>query len=110
MDASYSLAKYFNEIKFEDLPQNVVSEVKKQILDYIGVAIAGACKPGANEIRELYEELGGVEQASVWCVPARSCPSPARLRSMPLLAIVWTSTTCTKKPLCIPASCPFPLL
>lgn len=67
MDASYSLAKYFNEIKFEDLPQNVVSEVKKQILDYIGVAVAGACKPGANEIRELYEELGGVEQASVWC-------------------------------------------
>ena len=67
MDASYALAKYFNEITFDDLPKNVVSEVKKQILDYIGVAVAGACKPGAQEVRELYEELGGLEQASVWC-------------------------------------------
>ena len=66
MDASNVFAKLFLETKYEDLPENVVSEVKKQILDYIGVAVAGAAKPGSEQVRELYESFGGAEQAAVW--------------------------------------------
>lgn len=66
MDASNIFANLFLETKYEDLPENVISEVKKQILDYIGVAVAGASKPGALQVRELYEELGGAPQATVW--------------------------------------------
>ena len=66
MDASNVLARFFLETKYEDLPQRLVEETKKQVLDYIGVSIAGACKPGANEVKELLEEIGGAEQAVVW--------------------------------------------
>ncbi|MCL2337413.1 MAG: MmgE/PrpD family protein [Firmicutes bacterium] len=66
MDASSVLADFFLKTRYEDLPQNLAAEVKKQVLDYIGVAIAGACQPVANEVRELYEEIGGAKQAVVW--------------------------------------------
>ncbi len=65
-DPSVIFSKFFQDTKFEDLPDNVIAEVKKQILDYIGVAIAGASKPGAEQVRLLNEANGGVEQATVW--------------------------------------------
>ncbi len=65
MDASYFFAKNFANTKFEDLPSKVVSETKNQVLDYIGVALAGFMKEGAKEVRELAIEFGGAPQSSI---------------------------------------------
>jgi 2-methylcitrate dehydratase PrpD len=65
-DLAKVFAEFFREATYEDLPQKVIDESKNQLLDYMGVAIAGAAKPGANEVRELYLEFGGAEQATVW--------------------------------------------
>ncbi len=66
MDASNLFAKNFLNVKFEDLPDKVVDETKKQILDYIGVAIGGYGQAGAKEVRELALDWGGKPQATVF--------------------------------------------
>ncbi|MDR2089020.1 MAG: MmgE/PrpD family protein [Clostridiales Family XIII bacterium] len=66
MDASYLFAKNFIETPFSKLPADAVKEAKNQILDFIGVALAGSCKEGANELCELYAEWGGAPQATVF--------------------------------------------
>jgi 2-methylcitrate dehydratase PrpD len=64
-DASYLFAQNFLNTKFEDLPAGVVTETKNQILDFIGVALGGADKSAAREIRLLYNDWGGKPHATV---------------------------------------------
>lgn len=66
MDASNLFVKNFMETRYEDLPEKVVEETKKQVLDLIGVAIGGYGQAGAKEIRELAIEWGGAEQATIF--------------------------------------------
>lgn len=65
MDASYLFAQNFYNVKFEDLPQKVADETKKQLLDFIGVCVGGYGQAGAKETRELALEWGGSAQSTV---------------------------------------------
>lgn len=65
-DLAEVYARFFIDTTYERLPQKVIEATKHQILDYIGVAIAGANIPGAPHVRELYTNFGGAEQALVW--------------------------------------------
>jgi 2-methylcitrate dehydratase PrpD len=58
-------ARQFTSLKYESLPDAVVSAAKKQILDFFGVALAGAMKAGAKEVRELAIDMGGAPQSSI---------------------------------------------
>ena len=66
MDASNLFAKNFLDVKYEDLPSKVVEETKKQVLDFIGVAIGGYGQAGAKEVRELAVDWGGKPQATIF--------------------------------------------
>lgn len=66
LDAASIFAKQFAAFRYEQLPAEVIDAVKKQILDYIGVAMGGACQTGANEIRELTLEMGGAPHSMVF--------------------------------------------
>jgi 2-methylcitrate dehydratase PrpD len=59
-------ANNFLETTYDRLPAEVVKETKNQVLDFLGVAIGGSAKEGANELRELYGEWGGAPQSTVW--------------------------------------------
>ena len=65
MDASQLFAQNFLKVKYEDLPAKLIEETKKQVLDYIGVAIGGYGQAGAKEVRELAVEWGGTAQATI---------------------------------------------
>ncbi len=65
VDASNLFAKNFFDVKYEDLPAKVISETKKQVLDYIGVALGGYGQAGAKEVRELAVEWGGAPQSTI---------------------------------------------
>lgn len=65
-DMAEVFADFFFETSYEDLPSEVALGAKMQILDFIGVAIAGMCVPGAPEVRRLCNEFGGTPQALVW--------------------------------------------
>jgi len=65
MDATYLFAQNFKNIKYEDLPANVVEITKLQILDYFGVALGGTSQAGVKETLELSREWGGAPQSTV---------------------------------------------
>lgn len=65
MDATFLFAKNFANLRYKDLPEEVVEATKKQILDLLGVTLGGFSKPGPKELRELVREWGGKEQSSI---------------------------------------------
>ncbi|MBT2689825.1 MmgE/PrpD family protein [Bacillus sp. ISL-47] len=60
-----TLAEYANKISFEDLPDEVVEFTKLCILDWYGSALAGKDEKPVQSIKELLNEWGGNEQASL---------------------------------------------
>ncbi|MBN2041751.1 MAG: MmgE/PrpD family protein [Spirochaetes bacterium] len=75
MDASNLFARNFLNVKYEDLPQKVVDETKKQVLDLIAVAVGGYGQAGAKEVREMTLEWGGAEQATIF-ISGKKVPAP----------------------------------
>ena len=67
MDATFSLARNVARTRYEDIPGNVVEATKKEILDCLGVALAGSSAAGVGELAELVKEWGGSKQSSVIC-------------------------------------------
>jgi 2-methylcitrate dehydratase PrpD len=65
MTLSKVLAEYVYHTRFEDLPEEVVEFTKLCILDWYGSAVAGKNEKPILAIKELIEELGGYEQASL---------------------------------------------
>ncbi|MFC1933009.1 MmgE/PrpD family protein [Chloroflexota bacterium] len=75
MDASYSFAKHIVKVNYNDIPGEAIEMAKRDILDTLGVAIAGSNKPGGKEIMELVGEWGGKEESTVIMFGQR-VPSP----------------------------------
>ena len=65
MDASQLFVRNFRDVTYADLPAKTVEETKKQILDYIGVALGGYGQAAAKEVRELAVEWGGAPQSTI---------------------------------------------
>jgi len=75
MDAAYSLAKNLVNVKYEDIPREVVEHTRKQILDILGVALGGSSKAGVKELVELVMEWGGKEESTIFCY-GKKVPAP----------------------------------
>ncbi len=67
MDTSYALAQNIVDVRYEDLPAEVIEITKKTILDTIGVLLAATTlgENGAKEIVELVMEGGGKEESTI---------------------------------------------
>ncbi|MBW1961092.1 MAG: MmgE/PrpD family protein [Deltaproteobacteria bacterium] len=63
-------ARFFNRIRFEDLPAPVVMHAKKSILDLIGVAIGGLEMPFPQMVVDYLVSLGGKPEATLLGTPA----------------------------------------
>jgi len=66
MDAIYTLARTIIDTNYEKLPPDVVDMTKKQILDSLGVAVAGSSGVGINELLEIVRDWGGKKESSIW--------------------------------------------
>lgn len=64
--ATRDLARFAAGIRFADLPQPVVEQVKLSILDGLGVCLHGATLPWTQKVRDMVLEDGGKPLASVW--------------------------------------------
>ncbi len=65
-DAAFSLAKNIVDIKYDDIPKEVVESTKKSILDTLGVLVAGSgFEPNCRRVVELVKEAGGKEESSI---------------------------------------------
>ncbi len=62
---SRQIAEFAVNLKYEDLPDNVINEVKRFLYDSIGCAYGGYHTKDVNILREIYKEMGGKKEASL---------------------------------------------
>lgn len=65
-DAIVPLAEHMLRSRFEDLPAPALDTARAQLLDMVGVALAGRNERGVHELRELAETIGGKGESIVW--------------------------------------------
>lgn len=64
-DASQLFVRSFQDVKYADLPPEVVKVTKDQVLDFFAVALGGSRETGVDEMRDLILEWGGAPQSSI---------------------------------------------
>ena len=62
---SRQMAEFAVSLKFADLPEEVVNEVKRYMYDSIGCAYGGYHTKDLNIIRDIYIDIGGKSDATV---------------------------------------------
>jgi 2-methylcitrate dehydratase PrpD len=65
MDAAFAFAKNIVDLKYEQIPHQAIEAEKKQLLDTLGVALAGSLKDGVKELLEVIKYWGGRRQSTV---------------------------------------------
>ncbi|MFX1534836.1 MAG: MmgE/PrpD family protein [Promethearchaeota archaeon] len=61
-----ALTKFAVEVKYTDIPEPLVHETKRYILDSIGCALAGLSIDSGKMIVKLARRLGGPPESSIW--------------------------------------------
>ena len=62
---SRQIAEFAVSLKFADLPEEVVNEVKRYMYDSIGCAYGGYHTKDLNIIRDIYIDIGGKDDATI---------------------------------------------
>jgi 2-methylcitrate dehydratase len=62
---SRQIAEFAVNLKYEELPEKVVNEVKRYLYDSIGCAYGGYHTKDVNILRDIYKEIGGREEATL---------------------------------------------
>lgn len=65
-DAIVPLAEHMLHTKYQSLPDSAVNTTRAQLLDTMGVALAGGNESGVRELRELATLIGGRAESKVW--------------------------------------------
>src|ERR1700678_2001528 len=65
--ASRKLAQVSASARFEDLPDGVIADVERSVLDWLGSAMAGAVEIPARGMQQVIAGMGKSEQATVFC-------------------------------------------
>ncbi len=97
MDKSISrqIAEFAVNLKYEDLPENVVNEVKRFLYDSVGCAYGGYHTKDVNILRDIYNEMGGKPEATLFGfgdkIPAvnASLVNSLMIRSLDFNDIYW---------------------
>jgi len=63
---SQKISEFAVGLKYSDLPEKVVHEVKRYLYDSIGCAYGGYHTKDVNILRDIYKEMGGTGQATVF--------------------------------------------
>jgi 2-methylcitrate dehydratase PrpD len=72
------MSRFVTDLKYEDIPQEVLDRAKRQILDVIGVALAGSTQEVGKIALDFAECTGGTPECVVWGTKLRtSAPQAA---------------------------------
>jgi 2-methylcitrate dehydratase len=62
---SRQISEFAVNLKYSDLPEEVIFEVKRYLYDSVGCAYGGYHTKDVNIIRDIYNDMGGKEEATV---------------------------------------------
>jgi len=62
---SQQIAEFAVKLTYEDLPENVVHEVKRFLYDSVGCAYGGYHTKDVNILRDIYNSMGGAPEATL---------------------------------------------
>jgi len=62
---SRQIAEFAANLKYEDLPENVIYEVKRYLYDSVGCAYGAYNTKDVNILKDIYLEMGGKEEATL---------------------------------------------
>jgi len=62
---SRQIAEFAIKLKYEDLPSEVINEVKRYLYDSIGCAYGGYHTKDVNILRDIYKDMAGKEEATL---------------------------------------------
>ncbi len=62
---SQQIAEFAVKLKYEDLPENVVHEVKRYLYDSVGCAYGGYHTKDVNILRDIYKNIAGTPEATL---------------------------------------------
>ncbi|MEA3297493.1 MAG: MmgE/PrpD family protein [candidate division Zixibacteria bacterium] len=67
MDKSFSrqIAEFAVNLKYSDLPDNVVNEVKRYLYDSVGCSYGGYHTKDVNILRDIYTDMAGKKEATL---------------------------------------------
>src|SRR5579872_2864861 len=63
---SRKLAEFAAAARFADLPQEVVIDTERAVLDWLGSAMAGALEPPARAVQATVAKLGMSDEATIF--------------------------------------------
>ncbi len=93
MDSVNRIVDHVTGTQFNDLPEAVVDDAKRFILDSLGVTIAGSSAPGCKEVVDLFKEWGGKPEATILLYGGKvPSPSAAMANSMMMHALDFDDT------------------
>ncbi len=78
-DATWKLAQFTAQLKYPDIPSEVVNHVKLLVLDSMGCSLYGATLPWTRHLIEMVREEGGTPRATVFCGGYRTSVAQAVL-------------------------------
>ena len=67
-----AIARFVAELDYGAIPKEAVERTKRQILDVIGVALAGSTQPVGKLAASFVEKTGGTPNCTVWGTTLRS--------------------------------------
>ena len=62
---TYKMARFSSQLKYEDLPANVVDLTKRFVFDSIGCAYGGSKTEDVEIMLDFFNDMGGKSEASV---------------------------------------------
>lgn len=69
-----TLAEFAVKLRYEDLPDDIVANAKRCILDSLGCGLYGSTKPWSQSVARVVTSLGQAKRASVWGMNLRADP------------------------------------
>ena len=76
---AHQFARYALGLDYKSLPADVVHQAKRSLLDTLGCAIGAFEAPGRSICESVVRELGGREEATVFCTGLRTSAPNASL-------------------------------
>ena len=72
-----AIASFVSELEYDAIPKEAIDRVKRQILDVIGVAVAGSTQQVGKLAARFVQKTGGTSDCTVWGTELRTSPPQA---------------------------------